>query len=86
MLDHFYCRYNLMAPTQLVITPDGVTLRLNTKNFINGLVTLVRDYQNYDIRFEGNTDFLTGLAHQIYNYNNLHYTTGLHIMVNGGEV
>lgn len=86
MLDNFYCKYELMALYQTIITPDGATLKISSSNFINSLLTLAHDYQNYDIRLEGNSDFLEGLANQIYAYNNLHYSTGVQIMVNGGLV
>lgn len=86
MLDHFYCHYQMMDTIQIVATPDGHLLRVPTNDFIRSILSLVHDYENYDIRLEGNNDYLKGLAKQIKNYNLTHYNIGVQIKVNGGIV
>lgn len=86
MLDHFYCHYQMMGTIQIVATPDGHMLRVPTNDFIRSILSLAHDYENYDIRLDGNNDYLKGLAKQIKNYNLTYYSTGVQITVNGGIV
>ena len=86
MLDHFYCHYYITDRTQCIATPDGQVINVITNDFVRSLLSLVHDYENYDIRLDGNKDYLMGLARQIKNYNLTHYNTGVQIMVNGGIV
>lgn len=85
MLDHFYCHYELTGMWQTIVTPDGHALKVATNDFIRSLLSLVHDYENYDIRLDGNIDYLRGLVRQIKNYNLTHYNIGVNITVNGGK-
>lgn len=85
MLDHFYCHYQMMDMWQIIATPDGHMLKVPTNDFIRSLLALVHDYENYDIRLDGNSSYIKGLAKQIKNYNLTHYKIGVNITLNGGK-
>lgn len=88
MLDYFICKYEMMAPTQTIFTPNGEPLRVSTDQFIASLCSFVDMYENYDVRLSGNQDFLSGLAKQIKNYSyiNYHNKPQPQIQVNGGTI
>lgn len=85
MLDHFYCHYQMMDMQQIIATPDGHFIKVPTQNFIPSLLALVHDYENYDVRLDGNISYLKGLSRQIKNYNKTHYNIGVQLTLNGGQ-
>ena len=88
MLDCFMCQYEMMAPRQIIFTPNGEPLIVSTNQFIASLCSFVDMYENYDVRLIGNQDFLSGLAKQIKNYSfvNYHNKPQPQIQVNGGII
>lgn len=68
MLEYFICQYSIMAPTQTVFTPDRLSVKIPTAQFVQKLSDLIDTYQNYDVRLNGNPDVLYGLSKQIHKY------------------